>query len=117
MVAHAARIDTSPEKVVRLHGSAFVADPSGALFWPDEHLMVVADLHLEKGSSYAQKRVFLPPYDTSATLAKLAAAVARLAPRRIVALGDSFHDRVLVSCNICTSCCNAASFRNAKPFA
>lgn len=92
MPAHAARVDTSPEKILRLHGSAFVADPSGALYWPEEHLLVVADLHLEKGSSFAKKRVFLPPYDTSATLAKLAAVVGRLSPRRVVALGDSFHD-------------------------
>ena len=80
------------EKVLRLHGSAFVADPSGVLYWPDEHLLVVADLHLEKGSSYASRRVFLPPYDTSATLARLALVVARLNPKRVVALGDSFHD-------------------------
>ena len=80
------------EKVLRLNGHAVLADPSGVLFWADERLLVVADLHLEKGSSYAARRVFLPPYDTSATLARLAEAVARLAPRRIVALGDSFHD-------------------------
>ena len=80
------------EKILRLHGSGFVADPSGVLFWPDEHMLIVADLHLEKGSSYAARRVFLPPYDTTATLARLAEAVARFAPRRIVALGDSFHD-------------------------
>ncbi len=80
------------EKVLRLNGSAFLADPAGVLYWPDEHLMVVADLHLEKGSSYARRRVFLPPYDTAATLMRLAAAIARLPPRRVVALGDSFHD-------------------------
>ena len=79
--------------MLRLHGSAFLADPSGVLYWPDEHLMVVADLHFEKGSSYARRRVFLPPYDTAATLMRLAAVVARLQPRRVVALGDSFHDR------------------------
>ena len=92
MVAHAVRFDATPEKMLRLHGCDFVADPSGALWWPHEQLLVVADLHLEKGSSFAQKRVFLPPYDTSATLARLAAVVGRLNPRRIVALGDSFHD-------------------------
>ncbi len=81
------------EKTLRLHGAAFVADPSGVLVWPDEHLLVVADLHLEKGSSYASRRVFLPPYDTGATLARLAAAIGRFNPRRVVALGDSFHDR------------------------
>jgi hypothetical protein len=69
------------------------ADLSGALWLEDERTLVVADLHLEKGSSYAARGVFLPPYDTAATLAALASAVARHAPRRLIALGDSFHDR------------------------
>jgi DNA ligase-associated metallophosphoesterase len=86
------RLSPQPDKIIRLHGHAFVADPSGALFWPDEHMLIVADLHLEKGSAHAARRIFLPPYDTSATLAALADAVARFAPRRVVALGDSFHD-------------------------
>jgi hypothetical protein len=74
-------------------GSAhFVADPAGALYWPREHLLIVSDLHLEKGSAYAARRVFLPPYDTGATLATLAAIIARHAPKRVLALGDSFHD-------------------------
>ena len=91
MNAHVGRLEDG-EKVLRVNGVSFLADPSGVLYWPDERLMVVADLHLEKGSSYAARRVFLPPYDTSATLLRLAAVVARLDPRRVVALGDSFHD-------------------------
>ena len=70
-----------------------VADPAGALFWPEEGLLIVADLHLEKGSSYAARGVLLPPYDTAATFARLAAVIARYAPRAVIALGDSFHDR------------------------
>jgi DNA ligase-associated metallophosphoesterase len=73
-------------------GAAFVADPSGALFWPEQRLLAVADLHLEKGSSFASRGVLLPPYDTAATLARLAPVVARYAPRLVIALGDSFHD-------------------------
>jgi DNA ligase-associated metallophosphoesterase len=73
-------------------GIALVADHAGALYWPEEGLLVVADLHLEKGSSYATRGVLLPPYDTAATLAKLGALVARYAPKFVVALGDSFHD-------------------------
>jgi len=72
---------------------AVVPDHSGALWLPEERMLVVADLHLEKGSAYAARGVFLPPYDTAATLAGLAAAVMRRRPARIVALGDSFHDR------------------------
>ncbi len=70
----------------------FVADRAGALFWGEERLLVVADLHLEKGSSFAARRVFLPPYDTASTLAMIAQLVAFYDPRCIVALGDSFHD-------------------------
>ena len=68
------------------------ADLSGALYWPDESTLIVADLHLEKGSSFARRGMLLPPYDTGATLARLARVIARHAPRRVIALGDSFHD-------------------------
>ena len=71
----------------------FVADLSGALFWQEQRLLVVSDLHLEKGSSFATRGVLLPPYDTVATLGRLAAVIARHDPRMVVALGDSFHDR------------------------
>ena len=79
--------------VVRVAGIDMIADLSGALFWVDERLLVVSDLHLEKGSSFATRRVLLPPYDTAATLAKLHAVIARHDPRTVIALGDSFHDR------------------------
>jgi DNA ligase-associated metallophosphoesterase len=68
------------------------ADPSGALFWPEHGLLAFADLHLEKGSSFAARGQLLPPYDTAATLARLARLIAHYAPRCVVALGDSFHD-------------------------
>ena len=50
-------------------GVSLVADLSGALFWEAQSLLVVSDLHLEKGSSFAARGVLLPPYDTAATLA------------------------------------------------
>jgi len=73
-------------------GISFVADLSGALFWDEQRLLVVSDLHLEKGSSFAARGVLLPPYDTVATLSRLSAVVARHDPRMVIALGDSFHD-------------------------
>ena len=80
------------EHTFALAGTEIVADPSGALYWPDERMLVVADLHLEKGSAFAKRGVLLPPYDTASTLARLAGVLLRYAPRSIVALGDSFHD-------------------------
>ena len=73
-------------------GVEFFADPSGALFWPEQGLLAVADLHLEKGSAFAARGVLLPPYDTAATLARLSQLIAHYVPRVVVAVGDSFHD-------------------------
>jgi uncharacterized protein len=77
---------------VTINGEALLLDSSGAAFWPAQGALIFADLHLEKGSSYARSRQFLPPYDTEATLARMRAAARRFNPRRIIALGDSFHD-------------------------
>ena len=68
------------------------ADPAGALYWPEQGLLAVADLHLEKGSSFAARGQLLPPYDSAETLARLAHLIAHYAPRTVVALGDNFHD-------------------------
>lgn len=74
-------------------GQQLLLDPSGALYEPRAGALVVADLHLEKGSSFARRGMMLPPYDTAATLARLTQAIMRWRPRVVVALGDSFHDR------------------------
>lgn len=78
---------------LELVGENLEADPSGVLWWPAHRLAVVADLHLEKGSAYARRGRFLPPYDTHATLARLEAVLERLRPEAVVSLGDGFHDR------------------------
>ena len=97
MKASAARAEDQDDAVhascvLAVAGAEMVADPAGVLYWPEQGLLAVADLHLEKGSSFARRGVLLPPYDTAATLARLSERIARYAPRMVVALGDSFHD-------------------------
>jgi uncharacterized protein len=81
------------DAVFDLAGVTFTADLSGALLWEAERLLIVSDLHLEKGSSFAARGTLLPPFDTIATLNRLTAVIARHNPRTVIALGDSFHDR------------------------
>jgi len=76
-----------------LAGERLALLPAGAAWHAASRTLVVADLHLEKASSLARRGQLLPPYDSAATLARLAALVAATAPARVVALGDSFHDR------------------------
>jgi DNA ligase-associated metallophosphoesterase len=88
----ASTFQPKPDGAIAVAGIELVADPGGVLVWPEQGLLAVADLHLEKGSSFAQRGVLLPPYDTAATLQRLAGLLARYAPRMVIALGDSFHD-------------------------
>jgi hypothetical protein len=74
-------------------GVMLVADRAGAVVLPQSRALIVSDLHLEKGSSLARRGALLPPYDTAETLAALARLIRYHAPRLVVALGDSFHDR------------------------
>ncbi len=78
---------------VHLAGERLMLDPSGVLFWPAASLLVVSDLHLEKGTSYAGRGMLLPPFDTRVTLDRLALQLHAWKPRTVIALGDSFHDR------------------------
>ena len=80
------------EHPISICGTAFQAHVSGALYWPAENALIVADLHLEKASSYAERGVMLPPYDSRDTLMRLAEVIDHYQARTVIALGDSFHD-------------------------
>ncbi len=92
-----AKHDLMPETAPTLRSHLTVAGhamrplPAGALYWEDERTLLVADLHLEKGAAFAALGMLLPPYDTRATLDRLAKVIDAVRPSRVVALGDSFH--------------------------
>src|SRR5262249_27287872 len=75
--------DTHPSAMLDICGTGLVLDLAGVAYWPDESMLAVADLHLEKGSSFAARGMLLPPYDTAATLARLGRTIARHAPRMV----------------------------------
>lgn len=76
----------------RLAGTMVVALPGGALWVESARALVVSDLHLEKGSSFARGGRLLPPYDTRETLLRIARLMDVHSPDMVVSLGDSFHD-------------------------
>jgi DNA ligase-associated metallophosphoesterase len=78
---------------IRIGDETCRLDPDGGLFWPRHGLLAVADIHLEKGSAFARRGMPIPPYDTDATLERLAAMMARHRPSLLISMGDAFHDR------------------------
>jgi len=77
---------------ITVNGESLLLDACGAALARAHSTLIFADLHFEKGSSYARGRQFLPPYDTAHTLLRMTRAIARHKPARVIALGDSFHD-------------------------
>jgi DNA ligase-associated metallophosphoesterase len=77
---------------IELKGQLALLDLTGAMYLPAHDALLVADLHFEKGSSFARRGMMLPPYDTRETLLALSDAVFRFNPKTVIALGDSFHD-------------------------
>lgn len=84
--------DSSPAELrILLEGHELCPQPEGAIWWPSQRTLIVSDLHLEKGVSYARSGQYLPPYDTQSTLARVARLMSRLRPELVISLGDSFH--------------------------
>lgn len=73
-------------------GHDLLALRSGALFWPLRGALLVADLHFEKASWFAQRGQMLPPYDSLVTLEALEQDVTITGATEIWCLGDSYHD-------------------------
>ncbi len=82
----------SKQHAITMGGLAFTPDMSGALFCAETSLLLIADLHLEQGASLARRGLHVPPYDTEATLAMLERVLANTGARKLILLGDSFHD-------------------------
>ncbi|WP_219894345.1 ligase-associated DNA damage response endonuclease PdeM [Aquisediminimonas profunda] len=73
-------------------GQDFAILKEGAIFWPSQSALIVADLHLEKASWFAMRGQMLPPYDSAATLERLANLIVQTGASDVWCLGDNFHD-------------------------
>ncbi len=77
---------------ISVAGETVELDWRGGALLRRHQLLIVSDLHLEKGSSLARTRRFLPPYDSHETVRRLAEMIGDHDPAVVVCLGDSFHD-------------------------
>ena len=88
-----AKIQAKTAVLSEFAGHQWIFDARGALLWPKHKLMVVSDLHFEKGSFFAQQGSLLPQYDSLCNLDGLVTLIEDYQPQIVIALGDSFHDR------------------------
>lgn len=88
----AALVDQKRATLCKFGQHIFVLDARACLYWPLEKILLVSDLHLEKGSYYRRFAHPLPNYDSLDTLVRLQQIIDEYQPETLVCLGDSFHD-------------------------
>lgn len=77
--------------IIRLQEHELAPLVEGALWWPARKTLIVSDLHLEKGISFARGGQYLPPYDSWVTLAHVKRLIDQMGAETVISLGDSFH--------------------------
>lgn len=68
--------------------------PERAIYWPRQHLLLVADAHLGKAAAFRQAGFPIPSGTTEENLERLATLVERYRAARVVFLGDLVHSRI-----------------------
>ena len=74
-------------------GERLTLMPERAVFWERNRTLLVADPHWGKAATFRASAIPVPRGTTAEGLARLDRAIARMAPRRVVFLGDYLHAR------------------------
>jgi len=83
--------DASTDLEAAVESASLRLLPERAAYWADRSTLLVADVHLGKDATFRSQAVPLPLGSTSADLRRLGALVDRLAPERLLVLGDLYH--------------------------
>ena len=75
-----------------IRGERFIFDKSGSIFLENLKTLIFSDLHLGKSLSFADHGNLIPPFDLDETLLNLKNIIERYKPKRLISLGDSFHE-------------------------
>jgi DNA ligase-associated metallophosphoesterase len=77
--------------------------PDRAVYWPQRESLIVADVHLGKGTAFRHAGVPVPAGSSSKDLGRLSALMQQTAARRLVILGDLIHGRTSHQRELCDS--------------
>ena len=75
-----------------IKGEKFVFDKSGSIFLENLNTLIFSDLHLGKSLSFVNQGSLVPPFDLDETLFNLENIIKKYKPKRLISLGDSFHE-------------------------
>lgn len=78
-------------KRIKFQGQNFHLHPLKAIFWEEESVLLIADLHLGKAAHFRKSGIPVPQGVSDANWDKLISLLIDFQPERVLLLGDLFH--------------------------
>ena len=85
---------------IKIKDQDFVLHPFGAAYWPEQEVLLVADVHLGKVSHFRKHGSAVPLQAASQNFLKLDQLRKEFDPEHIVFLGDLFHSSLNIEWNM-----------------
>ncbi len=79
---------------IKIKNQEFILHPSGALFWKEQSILLVADVHLGKVAHFRKHGAAIPAHVAFENLEKLTAVTNHFQPKIVCFLGDLFHSKL-----------------------
>ncbi len=79
---------------IAIKNNEFVLHASGAIFWTNRRMLLIADVHLGKVSHFRKAGFAVPPEAISKNFLQLAAVMDYFQPEYVCFLGDLFHSEL-----------------------
>jgi uncharacterized protein len=81
-------------KKISILGQTFTLHPSGAMFWKEENVLLISDVHLGKIGHFRKHGSAIPQQALKGNFLKLELVTAFFNPEKIIFLGDLFHSYI-----------------------
>lgn len=78
-------------KLITIQNQTFQLLPEKALFWNEEKMLILSDLHLGKSGHFRKSGIPAPAQINSKTLGRLTILLEQYTPETVLILGDLFH--------------------------
>jgi DNA ligase-associated metallophosphoesterase len=81
-------------KNIEINNNQFSLHPSGAIFWEEKEMLLIADVHLGKVTHFRKYGAAIPAQAAFKNLEKLTEISNQFQPKTICFLGDLFHSKL-----------------------
>ena len=79
---------------IEIRNNKFTLHPSGSVFWKDQNILLISDVHLGKIAHFRKNGLAIPESAILENFVRLDEVAALFNPKRIIFLGDLFHSQI-----------------------